>query len=312
MKAASASSTSPLAPFGFTSQYLDICGNRLHYLDEGPRNGDPVLMLHGNPTWSFFFRGLIASLRDTHRVIVPDHIGMGLSDKPDDAHYDYTLASRVSDLSQLLTHLGIDRRITLVLHDWGGLIGLAHGLRNPGSIERLVLLNTAAYHIPPGKHFPWQLAVCRLPVLGPVLVRAANDFCRIGVRACIAHRPIAPAVIAAYLYPYNSWRNRIAVLRFVQDIPLKSGDRSYTLVSEVQAGLLQVRHTPALICWGLKDFVFDHHFLTKWRQYLPDAKVHVFEHAGHYVLEDAGEEIAALVRNFLDLPSNGTSSPNPA
>jgi pimeloyl-ACP methyl ester carboxylesterase len=289
----------PLTPYGFTSHYLHLGGNRLHYLDEGPRDGDPVVMLHGNPTWAFFFRRLIASLRADHRVVVPDHMGMGLSDKPADADYDYTLASRVRDLQALLEHLQLARPLTLVLHDWGGMIGLLHGARNPGSIGRLVLLNTAAYHIPAWKRLPWQLAICRLPLLGPLIVRSANDFCRVGVRICIAHRPIDPEVAAGYLYPYNSWRNRIAILRFVQDIPLRPGDRAYALVSEVEAALGQLRRTPALICWGLKDFVFDDRFLAVWRSHLPHAEVHAFADAGHYVLEDAGDEIVRLVRRFL-------------
>ena len=106
--------------YDFASHYLNIGDNRLHYLDEGPRGGEPVIMLHGNPTWSFFFRTLVTELRDKYRVIVPDHVGMGLSDKPDDTRYDYTLPSRVADLTTLLDHVEVTRDLTLVLHDWGG------------------------------------------------------------------------------------------------------------------------------------------------------------------------------------------------
>jgi haloalkane dehalogenase len=302
-----APSAHPLAPYGFASHYLNLGGNRLHYLDEGPRDGEPVLMLHGNPTWSYFYRRLVSALRDDYRVVVPDHMGMGLSDKPDDDHYNYTLASRVTDLQELIRCLKLKTPFTLVVHDWGGLIGLANALRQPDSIGRLIVLNTAAYHLPAAKRFPWQLAICRSPWVGPFIVRAANDFCRVGLRISIVHRPIEPEVAAAYLYPYNSWRNRIAVLRFVQDIPLKPGDRSYALVSEVESRLGMLRDTPALICWGLKDFVFDHHFLAQWRSYLPNAEVHEFPNAGHYVLEDAGEEIAGLARNFLSRHTHGSS-----
>jgi acyl-CoA synthetase (AMP-forming)/AMP-acid ligase II/pimeloyl-ACP methyl ester carboxylesterase len=288
----------PLEPYGFRSHYLEIDGNRLHYLDEGPRQGEPIVMVHGNPTWSFFFRGLVTALRGDYRVIVPDHMGMGLSDKPDDAHYDYTLASRASDLKRLLSHLGLERDLTFILHDWGGLIGLLHGLRHPGLIRRLVLLNTAAFHLPPGKTFPWQLTLCRMNPVGPLLVRGANGFSR-SVGSLIVRRPIDPEVTAGYLYPYDSWRNRISVLRFVQDIGLKPGDRSYALISEVEGALAQLRDTPTLICWGLRDYVFDRRCLEVWQRHLPHAEVHAFEQAGHYVLEDAGDEIATLVRRFL-------------
>jgi pimeloyl-ACP methyl ester carboxylesterase len=286
--------------YDFASHYLNIRTNRLHYLDEGPRHGEPVIMLHGNPTWSFFFRTLVTELRDKYRVIVPDHMGMGLSDKPDDTRYDYTLSSRVADLKTLLDRVEVNRDLTLVLHDWGGMIGLLYGIHHPDRIRRLVILNTGAFHLPPSKRFPWQLAFCRTPVLGPLLIRGANGFCRVAVRSCITHRPFDPEIVAAYLYPYDSWRNRIAIMRFVQDIPRRPGDRIYGIVSEVEAHLSRFRNIPALICWGLRDFIFDHHFLAIWRKHLPNAIIHSFENAGHYVLEDAGDEIARLVRRFLE------------
>src|SRR5262249_61254450 len=120
-------------------------------LDEG--TGDPVVMVHGNPTWSFYFRDLVKSLRGTHRVVVPDHVGCGLSDKPDDARYAYTLRRRVDDLERLLDHLGLRDRLTLVLHDWGGMIGMAYASRYPERIRRLVILNTAAFLLPAGESF---------------------------------------------------------------------------------------------------------------------------------------------------------------
>ena len=138
--------------YPFVGAYLNLDGNALHYLDEG--SGDPVVMLHGNPTWSFFYRRLVPALSDRCRVIVPDHIGCGLSAKPDDAHYRYTLEQRVADLGALLDHLGLKKNITLVLHDWGGMIGMAWAVKNPERVRRLVLLNTGAFHLPASKPFP--------------------------------------------------------------------------------------------------------------------------------------------------------------
>lgn len=286
--------------YDFASNYLNIRGNRLHYLDEGPQRGEAVIMLHGNPTWSFFFRTLVTELRDKYRVIVPDHIGMGLSDKPDDSRYDYTLSSRVADLTMLLDHLEVTRDLTLVLHDWGGMIGLVYGIRQPERIRRLIILNTAAFHLPLGRRFPWQLAACRTPMLGPLVIRGVNGFCHVAVRSCITRRPPDPEIISAYLYPYDSWRNRISIMRFVQDIPRRPRDRVYGLLSEVESHLCEFRDTPTLICWGLRDFIFDHHFLASWRKHLPNAIVHSFKDAGHYVLEDAGDEVARLLRRFLE------------
>jgi pimeloyl-ACP methyl ester carboxylesterase len=268
---------------------------RMHYLDEG--HGDAIVMVHGNPTWSFYYRRLVLALRDHYRCVVPDHIGCGLSDKPDDAHYEYSLHRRVDDLAALLDHLGLGDDLTLVLHDWGGMIGMAFAARHPERIKRLVILNTSAFHLPPTKALPWSLKLCR-SVLGPLLVRGLNAFCRGAVRFCVT-RPLPPDVRAAFLAPYDSWANRIAVLRFVQDIPLRPGDRGYDLITEVQDGLHRFRSVPMLLCWGDQDFVFDEHFRAEWQRRFPEAEVHRFADAGHYVLEDAAERIVPLVRDFL-------------
>jgi haloalkane dehalogenase len=283
------------ALYPFANHWLDFDGIRLHYVDEG--RGDPVVMLHGNPTWSFYYRDLIRDLRSDYRVIAPDHVGMGLSDKPNDSRYEYSLRRRVDDLETLLERLGVTERVTLVLHDWGGMIGMAWASRHPDRVRRLVILNTAAFRLPPTKRLPLSLRLCRSP-LGPLLVRGLNLFCRGGLRYC-AMRPLPPEVRSAYLAPYDSWANRIAVLRFVQDIPLRPGQRGYEIVSEVQDGLYRFRDRPMLLCWGRHDFVFDDHFLAEWRRRFPEAETHVFEDAGHYVLEDAGERIVPLVRDFL-------------
>jgi haloalkane dehalogenase len=285
----------PLYPFA--GRVLDRKGLRYHYLDEGA--GEPVVMVHGNPTWSFYYRNLVLNLRDRYRTIVPDHIGCGLSDKPGDDRYDYTLASRVDDLEALLDHLQVRDNITLVLHDWGGMIGMAYASRHPDRVKRLVILNTAAFLLPPGKSLPWSLRLCGKSILAPLLVRGLNAFSRAAVRLCAVRRPLPPDVRAAYLAPYGSWHDRIAVLRFVQDIPLHPGDRAYDLVHSVQDALPRLQDVPLLICWGERDFVFDAAFLAEWRRRFPQAEVHTFADAGHFVLEDAGAEITPLVQDFL-------------
>ncbi len=276
---------------------LDLGGLRYHYLDEG--QGEPVVMLHGNPTWSFYYRRLVEALNGSARTIVPDHIGCGLSDKPDDSRYEYTLDRRARDLEVLLDHLGVDRGITLVLHDWGGMIGMAYAARHPKRIARLIILNTAAFHLPASKPFPWPLWVCRDTPLGAWLVRGRNAFCRGAARVGCRRRPMPREIRDAYLAPYDSWDHRIAVHRFVQDIPLKLGDRSFDAVTRAQSRLGSFADVPILIAWGMKDFVFDRHFLAEWARRFPRADVHRFPEAGHYVLEDEGDRIIPLVRAFL-------------
>jgi pimeloyl-ACP methyl ester carboxylesterase len=283
-----------LYPFG--PHFLDLPGGRMHFIDEG--QGEALVMLHGNPTWSFYYRDLVKSLRKEYRTIVPDHIGCGLSDKPGDDRYEYTLDRRVADLEALLAYLGLTNDLTLVLHDWGGMIGMAFASRHPERIKRLIVLNTATFLLPDGKRLPWSLWLCRNTPLASLLVRGFNAFSRGAVRYC-AVRPLEPAVRNDYLAPYDSWSHRIAVLRFVQDIPLRSGDRAYATVRAVQDGLDRFRNVPMLICWGMRDFVFDAYFLAEWERRFPAAEVHRFPEAGHFVLEDAGSAIIPLVSDFL-------------
>lgn len=279
----------------------DRGGLRLHYLDEG--RGEPVVMVHGNPTWSFHYRGLVEALSPNFRTIVPDHIGCGLSDKPDDSRYAYTLASRVDDLEALLDDLRIQRDINLVLHDWGGMIGMTYAARHPERISRIVAMNTAAFHMPASKSFPWALWICRDTPLGAWLVRGLNAFARgTAIIGCTKHR--LPRVLrAAYAAPYDSWAHRIAIHRFVQDIPLRPGDRSYELVSWTQERLAGLRSIPLLVAWGMRDFVFDVPFLDEWVRRFPHAEVHRFERAGHYVLEDEQESLIPLIERFLRSPA---------
>jgi haloalkane dehalogenase len=282
--------------YPFTGIWREVNGFRMHVLDEG--QGDTVLMLHGNPTWSFFYRNLVLGLRGSHRVIAPDHIGCGLSDKPDEQNYEYTLGRRVDDLAALIDQLDVRGRMTLILHDWGGMIGMAYAAKYPEKIRRLVLLNTAAFHLPKGKRLPRSLWLCRETVLGELIIRDTGLFTSLLARWAVC-RPMAQRVREAYLWPYRLPEDRTGLLRFVQDIPLRPGDPSYALVSEVQAQLPRFNELPALILWGDKDFVFDHHFLREWQRLLPAAEVHRFPNAGHYVLEDAGAEILPLVEDFF-------------
>ena len=280
-------------------QDLDLGGGlRYHFLDEG--QGEPVVMLHGNPTWSFYYRKLVEALVPAgYRTIVPDHVGCGRSDRPGDDRYDYTLESRVRDLERLLDHLGLDTGLTLVMHDWGGGVGMAFAARQPERVARLVVLNTAGFHLPASKMFPWPLWVCRDTFLGAWLVRGLNAFCRGTALIGCKHTKMSRAVRNAYLAPYDSWANRIAVQRFVQDIPLRPGDRSYDLITLAQDRLALFADRPTLIAWGLRDFVFDRHFLAEWERRLPRAEVHRFPRAGHYILEDEAGQIVPLVRDFL-------------
>ena len=284
--------------YPFESRYLDIDGLKYHYLDEG--DGEPLVMVHGNPTWSFYFRELIKDLSPRYRTIVPDHMGCGLSDKPLRTEYGFELEQRVDDLEKLLDHLGLGENITLILHDWGGMIGMAYAVGHPERIRRLVLLNTYAflppadYRIPMAGHF-----IRRAGPLASMAVLGFNLF-SVGALYLASHKGLARDVKKGLTAPYNCWQHRLAVLRFVQDIPLGPTDSSYALAKSVDDNLALFADTPVLICWGKHDFVFNQHFLDEWQRRFPGAEVHRFSDAGHYVLEDVPEKIIPLVQDFLD------------
>lgn len=284
--------------FPFKRNFLKRNGAQYHYLNEG--KGEPVVMVHGNPSWSFYYRNLVKALSKNYQCIVPDHIGCGLSDKPSDKDYQYTLQSRIDDLDALLTSLDIKENITLVVHDWGGMIGMGYAARYPERIKRLVILNTGAFHLPKTKSLPLSLWICRNTILGTVLVRGFNAFSSIASYVGVKRKAMPKDIRKAYVSPFNSWKNRISTLRFVQDIPLFSNDKSYQLVSDIEASLEKFKTVPTIICWGSQDFVFDKHFLALWKEKMAHASVHEFTDCGHYILEDASEQVIPLIEQFME------------
>lgn len=276
--------------YPFTPKKFNVGGHQLSYLDEG--EGPIIVMLHGNPTWSFYYRNLVQLLKNSYRVIVPDHIGCGFSDKPQD--YPYHLENHIDNLEQLVGHLGVSD-ISLMMHDWGGSIGMGYAVRNPQQIKSLVVMNTAAFR---SSRIPFRIRICRVPILGDLIVRGLNGFAGPATFMAV-DRSMDKDVKKGFLAPYDSWQNRVAVLRFVQDIPLSSKDYSWQTLVDIEDGLEKLQNKPMLLLWGGKDFCFTRHFFEEWRQRFPKAEYHYFENAGHYVLEDAFDKVGPLVTSFF-------------
>lgn len=270
---------------------LLLNGAAMHYVDVG--TGPVVMMLHGNPTWSFYFRNIIKELTEAgFRCVVPDHIGCGLSDKPQD--YEYTLAQRIEDVEGLIDHLGI-KQFSLVVHDWGGAIGCGLAGRRPHALQKLVLLNTGAFR---SKRIPFRIAAIKIPVIGEFVIRAMNGFA--GPAAIMSVKtPLKPAAKRGMLWPYRSWVDRVAVWNFVKDIPLHESHRSYRALTEVEEGLAKIADKPIQLIWGAKDFCFSMRFYDRFKEFFPNAESIVFPKCGHYILEDGGEEAWANIRDFL-------------
>lgn len=281
------------ALYPFAPKRFDTGRGVMSYLDEG--SGDEaVVMVHGNPTWSFYYRNLVLGLRGNIRCIVPDHLGCGLSDKPQD--FNYTLGEHIKNLRGLLDSLAL-RKIHLIVHDWGGPIGLGATLTKPELLGRVVILNTAAFA---DTVVPWRIRLCRAPVIGEWLVRGLNGFA--GPAAWMAvTRPLTPEVKRGFLYPYDNWANRIAIHRFVVDIPSGKGSPSDRALAEVESRLGLLHAKPVRILWGGRDFCFNRHYYNRWRVVLPGAHADYLAGAGHYVIEDAGQVCLQEIKAFLKM-----------
>ncbi len=275
--------------YPFASNYINIGNLKLHYVDQG--SGEVMLMLHGNPTWSFYYRNLIKEFSINKRVIVPDHIGCGFSDKPQD--YSYRLQDHIDNVKTLLDKLDI-KSVTLVVHDWGGAIGFGLATQFPGLVKKIIALNTAAYTI---DYIPKRIALCKNSIFGEFLVRGLNGFAGPATFMTTVI-PLEANVKKAYLYPYNNYRNRIAVSRFVEDIPLNDKHPSWSTLKKIEENLVNFT-TPVMFIWGGKDFCFNDRFYNKWKEILPKAEFHYFEDAGHYVIEDKLLDSIKLMRRFI-------------
>ena len=249
-------------------------------------------MLHGNPTWSFYYRNVIKTLSSDFRCLALDHLGCGLSDKPQ--NYVYSLNHHIENATAWIDRLQIDR-FDLIVHDWGGAIGMGLARKYPDRIRKLVILNTAAFI---DSRIPFRIRLCRIPVLGELIVRGFNGFARPALSMAVEKR-LSNTVKAGYLLPYNSWNNRIANLRFVQDIPTKPGQETYQLIEKIEAFLPNLANRPTLLGWGLKDFCFTKRFLDRWQAIFPDAKTAAYPNSGHYILEDEMEALTSEIQKFL-------------
>lgn len=282
------------AQYPFDSHYLTLGGLRMHYVDEGA--GRPLLMVHGNPTWSFYWRRLVTHFRATERVVAIDHLGCGLSDKPQQPDH-YTLSCHVANLVALIDRLDL-RETTLVAHDWGGAIGLGAALARPERFRAFVLFNTGAF---PPPYIPWRIRACRIPGIGTWCIRRLNLFARAALLMAVAkHDRMTPVVRAGFLAPYDSWAHRVAIDRFVQDIPATPRHPTWTALAEIERGLAQFGDRPCQLIWGLRDWCFRPQCLERLRQLFPAAEVHRLPDASHYVVEDAYEEILPKMERFLE------------
>lgn len=278
--------------FPFQSRWLDLGAYKLHYIAEG--SGAPLLMVHGNPTWSFLWRHLARELRFDYRPIALDHVGCGLSDKP--RNLTYTLPIHVANLVQLIDHLDL-QNITLLAHDWGGPIGLRALLTRRERFSRIILFNTGAF---PPPYIPWRIRACRVPLVGKIAVQGFNLFAR-AAQTMAVHQPraISPLARDGLLSPYDSWQSRHAIFEFVRDIPATRQHPTWKHLVELEESLKTLEHMPIKLIWGMRDWCFQPNCLERLCQHWPNAEVEKIENAGHWVTEEAQDQVLKSVTEFL-------------
>ena len=275
--------------YPFNPHFHMVEKESLHYIDEGA--GEPLVMLHGNPTWSFFYRNLAKYFsQHNYRVVIPDHIGCGLSSKPQ--NYEYTLEHHITNTLSLIEKLKL-KDITLIVHDWGGAIGMGVATRRPDLIKKIVVMNTAAFR---SMEIPWRINILRNPV-GEWFIRSFNGFALPATTMAVM-KPLPPEVKKGFVLPYSDYQSRIATAKFVRDIPMNDKHPTYKTLSGIEEKLKTLK-VPVLILWGEKDFCFTTNFQKRWMEFFPKAKVKTWPDAGHYLVEDKTAEVINEIEIFL-------------
>jgi haloalkane dehalogenase len=286
----------PSELYPFTSHSAAIGGLSMHYVDEG--SGPPVVLVHGNPTWSFYFRNLIPPLATSHRAIALDHIGMGFSDHPTRAEYPFSLERRIADLGEFIDTVVGEGPVDLVMHDWGGAIGLGWAVAHPDRVRKLVVMNSAGFHPPHGKKIPAALLAARSAGTGETVVRGANAFVEGAVRIAVT-RPLSREERRGYRAPYFSWKRRLGVYEFVKDIPINDEHRTYGVIERISDRLDLLGDKPVMLAWGTKDFVFNADYLAEFVRRFPNAEVVKYGAANHLVLDDERVDLIPKIVDFL-------------
>ncbi len=287
----------------YEPKWFDSGDGRMHYIDEGPADGRPVVMAHGNPTWGYLYRHFVGALTEAgFRAIVPDHLGFGRSDKPDQPEL-YTIGRHAERFEGLLQSLDLDEA-TVVCQDWGGPISLYWATEHPDRVRSLFILNTFA-HRPRGEvKLPMALRLFRLPGVGEAMVKGLHFFVRgFLFNAGIKHKDrLTPEVKRAYLAPHRTWASRTPILVFPREIPEGPEGEVSDLTAGIEAGLQKhFRDKPVKIMWAMADIAFTPEMIDElWLDTFPAAEVTRLDDAGHYLQEDAHERIVPALIGFLE------------
>lgn len=275
--------------YPFESNYLDVGPGRLHYVDEG--EGRPILFLHGNPTWSFLYRTAIQELSDDHRCVAPDYFGFGLSEKPRD--WSYRPEDHARAVVEFVEELGL-ADVTLVVHDWGGPLGVSYAEDHPENVHSLVVTNSWCWPVDDRLRYRLWSSVLGGP-LGRYFGKRYNFMADRMLSMGVAERARLPDRIKAhYTEPLADPAERAGTWTFAREV---TGSSNW--LADLWDRRAAIAGLPALLCWGTRDRAFGVDALRTWQALYPDARTVEFADASHYVPEEKGTRLAAEIREFL-------------
>jgi haloalkane dehalogenase len=287
--------------FPFVGQFLQVQGHYMHYVDVGAAPGKPtVVLLHGNPTWSFLYREIIPKISNACRAIAPDYLGFGLSDKPADERW-YTLENHTKSFTEFMDKLGL-KDVILVVQDWGGPIGFGYALEHLDNVRGMVIMNTWAWPDPSRYHatvFPWRM--WHAPFTGAYYFLRKNVLTERGLFHATGsfEKMKAGPVIEGYTYMFPTARSRIGMLAFPRNIPLKPGHFNWDRMAHMEQGVTKLPF-PCRLVWGERDNVFPVENAYRFQKLIPNCTApRMIPHGRHFVQEDAPQEIAEEVLALL-------------
>lgn len=274
--------------YPFESRYFELAGARMHYLDEG--QGETILFVHGTPSWSFDFRKQIAVLRDHFRCLAVDHVGFGLSDKPE--QYDYGTQNHSRTLGQFALAKDL-RDLTLVVHDFGGPIGLNFALMHPERIKRLVILNSWMWSSLLDPDYQKLARVLRSPLL-PFLYRWFNFSPRFVLPS--SYGPVKPesGILRHYTAPFSKRSEREGPLAFARSL-LQDQDWFESLWSQKE----KISQKPTLLLWGMQDPVIRPIHLEKFESGFPNHRTIKLDACGHFPQEEKSGQVTQAIKAFM-------------
>jgi pimeloyl-ACP methyl ester carboxylesterase len=284
----------------YSPRFFETDGQRLHFIDEGPRDGRPVVLVHGNPSWGYLFRHFIEPLvKAGHRVIVPDHLGHGRSDKPPESAV-YGIERHGERLEALLDSLEL-QQVTLVVHDWGAPIGFYWATRHPERVASLVILNSFLHRPTEPVRMPLPLRLFRLGGVGEMMVKGLHGIVRgflLGA-GVTDHARLTAEVRRAYLSVNPTFASRTGILAFARQFPAGPTGDVAVLLGGIHERLRTLAERPTLMLWAEKDSVFGPNALARWRADFPRAELIAFPESGHFLQEDAHELAVPALMRFL-------------